>query len=172
VTTKKATNVVQSTEYESTLYESREQAEEALKRLQAIGYGREQISLALREGDLPADQNFSSDTSPLAERGAMGEHGQRLGAIAGGLIGTIAAAAITTAVVLAEGIAVIVGPVAILLAGAAGGLASGSIVGALLELGVEAEDWRAGLQRGGVGVIVALRSHADRAAVRKALMNW
>ncbi len=52
------------------------------------------------------------------------------------------------------------------------GLASGGIVGALLEIGIEAEDWRTGLAHGAVGLIVALRAHDDRAVVRDALMDW
>jgi hypothetical protein len=166
------TEVTQKVEYESKLYGDRTGAEEALERLQAIGYGRDHVSLIIDERDLPVDQGFESDTSPLAERGGMGETGEMAGAIGGGLIGAVVAAAVGTSLALTTGVGVVVGPLVLVLMGLSGGAAWGTIIGGLLELGIEAEDWRVGLQRGGIVVIVALKSHADRAIVRKALVNW
>ncbi|HEX5275472.1 MAG TPA: hypothetical protein VFW34_09385 [Candidatus Rubrimentiphilum sp.] len=167
----KTAEAAQKSEHESKLYENRARAEQALGRLEAIGYGHERISLIIDEHDLPVDQSFESDSSPLAERGGMGETGALAGAMEGGLIGAITAAAAGTLLV-AEGV-IVAGPLApLVLAGVSAGVVGGTIIGGLLELGVEAEDWRAGLRRGGIVVVVALKTHADRAAVRKALMNW
>ncbi len=166
------TETAPKVEYESKLYQDRSSAEHALERLQAVGYGRDHVSLIIDERDLPIDQSFESDTSPLAERGGMGETGEMAGAIGGGLIGAIVAAAVGMSLALTTGVGVIVGPLVLVLIGLSGGAAWGTIIGGLLELGVEAEDWRAGLQRGGVVVIVALKSHADRARIRKALIGF
>jgi hypothetical protein len=169
MTTEQTAQTAHQREYESRLYVDRAKAERALEQLEAIGYGRERVSLIVDERHLPIDQGFQSDSSPLAERGGMGETGGMAGALGGGLIGTIVAAAVGTS--LAAGGLIVAGPLAFVLIGLSGGVLGGSILGGLLELGVEAEDWRAGLQRGGVVVVVALKAHADRAAVRKALMN-
>jgi hypothetical protein len=65
-----------------------------------------------------------------------------------------------------------VGPLAAALADAgAVGAVGGSIIGGLLELGVEAEDWRTCLRNGGIVVVVSLKSHADRKRVREALIR-
>lgn len=165
VTTGDATKI----EYEAKLYDDRRRAEEALERLQGIGYGRDHVSLIVDERDLPVDQGFESDSSPLAERGGMGETGALAGAVGGGLIGAIVAGAVGASLVIPGGV-LVAGPLALI--GLTGGTVWGSLIGGLLELGTEAEDWRAGLQRGGIVVVVALRSHADRAAVRNALLNW
>lgn len=159
-------------DYESKLYESGKLAERALQQLDAIGYGQDRVSLIMTESQLPIDQNFASDTSPLAELGHMGEVGGALGTAGGATAGALAAAA-GTALVAAAGI-VITGPLAFALMGLGltAGAVWGALIGGLLELGVEAEDWRAGLKRGGVAIVVTLRSHGDRAAVRKALMDW
>ena len=150
-------------EYESNLYEDRAKAEEALQRLQAIGYGPDRISLIVGERDLPTDQGFESDTSPLAEHGGMGETGEAAGIASGALLGALIGGAAAPFVI---------GPLAVALtAGLGTGIVFGSIVGALLELGIEAHDWRVGLQRGGIALVVTLKSHADRAAVRRALMH-
>ncbi len=165
---------MQDIEYESRPYGDRKHAEQALRRLQALGYGPELISLIVDERDLPVDQNFESDTSPLAGRGGMGATGVAVGAGAGGLIGAIVAAAASIALIaLTEGAATpfVVGPLAAVLAGAGAGVVSGSIIGALLELGIEAEDWRTCLRNGGIVVVVSLKSHADRKSVREALMH-
>ena len=172
MSTQKPTETAPKLEHESKLYEDRSSAERALERLQAIGYGRDHVSLIIDERDLPVDQSFESDTSPLAERGGMGETGEMAGAIGGGLIGAVVATAVGMSLALTTGAGVIVGPLVLALVGLSGGAAWGTIIGGLLELGIEAEDWRAGLEQGGVVVIVALKSHADRAPVRKALMDW
>jgi hypothetical protein len=102
----------------------------------------------------------------------MGEVGGALGTAGGATAGALAAAA-GTALVAAAGI-VITGPLAFALMGVglAAGAVWGALVGGLLELGVEAEDWRAGLKRGGTAIVVRLKARGDRTAVRKALMNW
>ncbi len=166
--------MIQGNEYESKLYEQRSQAAKALERLQALGYGHDRISLVVDERDLPPDQSFESDSSPLAEHGGMGATGFAVGAAAGGVIGAAIAVASGIAIVaLTEGMATpfIVGPLASALVGLEAGAVSGGIVGGLLELGVEAEDWRTGLRKGGIVVVVALKSHEDRATVRKALIS-
>ena len=162
-------------EYESKLYQNHAGAEEALQRLNAIGYDQHNISLVLAEADLPIDQNFASDTSPRAARGKMGDVGMLAGAATGGLIGALVGAATGAALVVGTGgvaLPFVAGPIVAALGGLDVGLIGGTIVGGLLELGVEAEDWRTGLRNGGVGVIVSLKSHADQRVVRNALMNW
>jgi hypothetical protein len=161
-------------EYEAKLYVDRSHADRALERLRALGYGQSEISLIVDERDLPADQSFESDSSPLAEHGGMGFTGMSVGAAAGGLLGAaIATAASIATVALTAGAAtpLVIGPLAAAFVGLEAGAVSGVIVGGLLELGAEAEDWRVGLQNGGVVVVVALKSHADRAGVRKALLS-
>lgn len=180
-------------EYESRLYENRSQADAALERLQEIGYGRDHISLILNERDLPADQNFESDTAASASGGteiaeavfgagadgvraaiggAAGGTGAAIGAAAGGIFGAILMGAAGAAMIAAtQGAAapVVAGPLVAALAGLGAGAAGGSIIGGLMELGVEAQDWHAALLRGGVAIVVSLKSHDDRSAVGKAL---
>ena len=160
--------------YESKLFEDRSHAERALERLHALGYGREHISLIVHESDLPADQAFQSETSPLAVHGTIGETGVLTGGIAGGILGAVIAVAIAVAAVaLTEGAAtpLVIGPVVAAIGGFGAGAVGGSIVGGLLELGLEAEDWRVGLRNGGVVVIVAVKSTEDQDAIHKALMG-
>lgn len=158
-------------EWEAKLFQDRAAGEQALERLHAIGYGPEHISLILHERDLPLDQSFQSDSSPLAERGGMGETGSLAGAVGGGLIGATVAAAVGTSLAIAGGV-IVIGPLVLLLVGISSGMVWGTLVGGLLELGVEAEDWRSGLRHGGIVIIVALKAAKDRADVRRALMNW
>ena len=160
--------------YESNVYTDRAQAERALERLEALGYGAENMSLIVDERDLPVDRNFESETSPLAGRRGSGATGVLVGAGAGGLIGTIVAAAAAIAILaLTEGAGapLIIGPLAAALAGAGTGVVSGGILGGLLELGVEAQDWHVGLRNGGIVIVVTLKSPQDRTRVRKALMH-
>ncbi len=164
---------MQGTEYEAKLFMNRIHAEEAVRRLGEIGYGRERVSLLVDEHDIPLDQNVQSDTAPTAAMGGMGETGQSVGAITGGVIGAIIASAVAAATIVAtEGVAapLVVGPLAAVLAGVGAGAASGGIIGGLLEVGLESDDWRAGIRNGGIVVVVALKSDADRAAVRGALI--
>lgn len=163
----------QGTEYEAKLFKNQIHAEEAVRRLEKIGYGRDQVSLIVDERDVPADQNFQSDTAPTAALGGMGETGQSVGAVTGGVIGAIIASAAAAAmVVTTEGVAApfVVGPLAAMLAGVGAGAASGGIIGGLLEVGLESDDWRTGVRNGGIVVVVALRGDGDRAAVRSALI--
>lgn len=162
------------TQYESKLYTDRKHAEQALERLHSLGYERDHVSLIIDEADLPADQNFASDTSPFAAHGGMGGTGMLVGAGAGVLIGAVTAAAGIAVIALTGGAGapLVVGPLAVALADAGAiGAVSGGIIGGLLELGVEAEDWRSGLRNGGLVVVVSLKSHADQKAVRYALLG-
>ncbi|HET9030103.1 MAG TPA: hypothetical protein VFN49_08000 [Candidatus Aquilonibacter sp.] len=112
-------------EYESKLYASEAEAEQALHRLRAIGYDQQRVSLVFGESDLPIDQNFTSDTSPLAARGTMGGVGTLVGAATGGLIGALVAGATSTALIIATGgaaLPIVAGPVV----AALGGLNAGS----------------------------------------------
>ncbi len=166
--------MTETLQYESKLYADREHAERTLDRLFAIGYGNDRISLILDESELPVDRNFESDTSPMAVAGGFGENGGMLGAATGATIGAFIAAASAAALIAAtEGIAApfVAGPLVATLAGASFGAVGGGIIGGLLELGAEADDWRVGLRKGGVVVVVDLKSSADRGAVRRALMK-
>lgn len=160
--------------YESKLYSDRARADRTLEKLHALGYNDESINLILDEAKLPVDRNFESDTSPMAISGGFGENGGMLGAVTGATIGAVIAAASAAALIAAtEGIAApfIAGPLTATLAGASFGAIGGGIIGGLLELGAEADDWRVGLRNGGVVVVVALKSVADRRAIRRALMR-
>ena len=164
---------MQGIEYEAKLFKNQIHAEEAVRRLEEIGYGPEQVSLIVDEHDIPQDQNFQSDTAPTAALGGMGETGQSVGAVTGGVIGAIVASAAAAAMIVAtEGVAApfVVGPLAAVLAGVGAGAASGGIIGGLLEVGLESDDWRTGVRNGGIVVVVALKSDADRAPVRSALI--
>ncbi len=164
---------MQGTEYEAKLFKNQIQAEEVVGRLAEMGYGRDQVSLIVDERDIPQDQNFQSDTAPTAALGGMGEAGQSFGAVTGGVIGAIVASAAAAALVVGtEGVAApfVVGPLAAVLAGVGAGAAGGSIIGGLLEVGLESDDWRTGVRNGGIVVVVSLKTEADRAAVRSALI--
>ena len=162
-------------EYEAKLYDDRMAAASAIQRLESLGYDRANISLALTEADLPADQNFSSDASPLAARGGLGGVGTIVGATSGGVIGALVAGAASAALIAGTGGAAapfLAGPIVAAIGGLNAGAIGGSIIGGLMELGVEVEDWHVGLRNGAIGVIVSLKSSADRGVVRNALMNW
>ena len=161
-------------QYESKLFSDRARADRTLDKLHAIGYNDESIRLIFDETNLPVDRNFESDTSPMAISGGFGENGGMLGAATGAAIGAVIAAASAAALIAAtEGIAApfVAGPLVATLAGASFGAVGGGIIGGLLELGAEADDWRVGMRKGGVVVVVALKSAADRRAIRRALMR-
>lgn len=166
--------MTQTIQYESKLYADRARAERTLDRLHAAGYDDDRISLIVSEADLPVDRNFESDTSPMAISGGFGENGGMLGAATGATIGAlIAAASAATLIAATEGLAApfVAGPLVATLAGASFGAVGGGIIGGLLELGAEADDWRIGVRNGGIAIVVALKSRADRTRVRRVLMH-
>ncbi len=166
--------MMETTQYESKLFVDRARADRTLERLHAIGYDDDSIALIRDEAELPVDRNFESDTSPMAIAGGFGENGGMLGAATGATIGAVVAAASAAALIAAtEGTVApfVAGPLVATLAGASFGAVGGGIIGGLLELGAEADDWRVGLRKGGIVVVVALKSAADRGSVRRALMR-
>jgi hypothetical protein len=142
------------TDYQSELFSSGAQAEAAVARLQAIGYGRDHVSAIV------SDRNFAL------------EHGAEAGGAAGGLLGAILAVAGSTIAIASTGGAAapfVAGPLVAALTGLGAGVASGAIVGGLIGLGDHADDWHERVSGGCVVVAVSLKSPSDRDAVRKAL---
>jgi hypothetical protein len=140
--------------YESKLYETYADADKAVERLHALGFGQDAISVVVNPDQLPdADKQMGND-----------------GAAVGGALGAILAAAVAIGATGGAAAPLVAGPLVALLAGSAGvGLIGGSIFGGLLELGLQADDVRNALDHGGVLVAVKVASDDERAKVKAAL---
>ncbi|HTU68978.1 MAG TPA: general stress protein [Candidatus Baltobacteraceae bacterium] len=146
--------------YEAASYDTYDEAEAAVNRLAALGYGKTEISVIV--GDPPHASK------------RMGGTGVGIGAATGGLLGAILAAAAGGTAVLATGgaaIPFVIGPLAGLLAGGAAGAGIGGVAGGLMQLGLQSDDWDEKLHSGGMVVAVALKNERDREGVRTALLG-
>jgi len=149
---------MQSHQHEVKAYDSYALAEEAVNRLEALGYTKDDISVVVG--------------GPAHAEHKLGGRGVGVGVASGGLLGAILAGAASSAAIATTGgaaIPFVIGPLAAIFAGGAAGGLIGGISGGLMELGLQSDDWDEKLQRGGVIVAVLPKSEADRDNVRKAL---
>jgi hypothetical protein len=130
------------------LFGHRARAEAAIRDLQAAGFPRDRIGVAMQErveqGDLL--EGAGSDTAEGAAKGAVS------GGLLGGLLGLL-----VSLLIPGLGPVVVGGVIASTLAGAGIGAATGGLLGALVALGVPEEDARhfdGGLRSGGTLVTV------------------
>ena len=136
---------------ETGMFTDRADAENAVTRLQALGYTQDEISVMMHD-DTRAREFAAATGSKAAE-------GVGAGAVVGGSLGVIVASAATmagvTAVVSTGGLAFpfVVGPLAAVLAGLGGGAVAGGIVGGLVGAGIpkeQAEHYEKSLGAGGI----------------------
>lgn len=152
------------------LFDDRASAGRAVRDLQAMGFGRDDISVALRDRGDQAEINKHLETGdPAGGAGVGATGGTLLGGLAGLLVGIGALAIPGIGPVLA------IGPLSAAIgtgAAAAGatalgagiGAAAGGIVGALVGMGVPKEDaefYAEGVKRG--GILVTVRTDDNRA---------
>lgn len=150
------------------LFQSRQDAENAINALKASGFRGDQIGVAMR--DRTAQGELIEDTGSKAAEGAA------TGAVGGGLLGGVVGFLVGIGALAIPGI----GPVvsagvlstvlgtagATAVAGAGIGAATGGVVGALVGLGIpetEARYFETGFRQGGVLLTVKASSDITRA---------
>lgn len=110
-------------------FETRVAAEEALRRLEAIGITEDHISVVAT--DECAGKTFNIDTHTRADEGFAG------GATAGGIIGAILGAVASAGVIVIPGVNLVVtGALVGGLAGLATGATAGGLLGGLIGAGI------------------------------------
>lgn len=137
--------------FEGGLYYDRASADDAIARLQALGYTPEEISVMMKDQDRAKD--FAEETGTKAAEGTVtgGVIGGALGAIIAGLTATGSIAAIAGTGGLAAPL--VAGPLAAALAGLGAGALTGGVIGGLVGAGIpedRARTYEEGLNRGGM----------------------
>ena len=131
------------------LFESREQAVEAVSALKKARFPADDMSIVMRDSgqaaDVAVDAGITESSGDAAATGAIG----------GGLLGGLAGLVLGAGALAIPGIGPIIaaGPIAAMLTGGALGAATGGIVGALTEAGIsedEAAHYQTGVERGGI----------------------
>ncbi|HEU4698846.1 MAG TPA: hypothetical protein VFS40_06690 [Gemmatimonadales bacterium] len=154
------------------LFADRDAAEGAIRALQAAGFPRDGIGVALRAEAAADDASSGGVPDPVA--GAA--EGAAVGAVSGGLFGGVLGLLVGVGALAIPGVGPVIagGALATVLgvtagtaaAGAGLGVAAGGILGALIGLGVpeeEARHFEAGLRRGGALVTLEAGAHAAEA---------
>ncbi len=135
------------------MFETRSEAEDAIQRLQAAGFSRDSIGVAMR--DTRESKDLASDTGT----GDLAAEGATAGGLSGAGVGALVGLALVGSTVLLPGIGTVLigGPLAAGLTGAAVGAASGGLVGGLVGAGIpedEAGEYSSRLERGHILVSV------------------
>lgn len=156
-------------EHLSSLFDTREAAQDAVNRLEAIGVSRADISVIYRD----TDSNNQVVTENV-QTGTKASEGAGKGSLIGGTLGAIlgALAATATSVVIPGVGIVLAGPIAGAIAGAGAGGITGGILGALVGAGIPEETARVyerGINRGGVVVVADVPG--DLAAQARTILN-
>lgn len=147
------------------LFETREDAERAVKQLQQYGIDKGNIGVALQ--DKAEQQEFVDNTGV--------EAGAATGAVTGGLLGGglgLILSAIGAVTIPVIGPIIAAGPIAAALTGAGVGAATGGLLGALTEAGIpqeEAQVYQTGVERG--GVLVTANVAQDQVAQAQSIMQ-
>jgi uncharacterized membrane protein len=150
------------------VFDSGDEAESALVRLEQVGIERQQVSVMLRDtGPRPEDE-VRGPASPVAG-------GAATGAAFGGLLGGLAGWMIAIGAIAIPGVGLIVGgALAATLTGIAVGAAAGGLVGALLGLGVpeeEAREYEEHVAKGRVLLTVHLAPGTEAASIASLLQE-
>jgi uncharacterized membrane protein len=135
------------------LFESREDAESAIRRLQTRGIPRDKIGIAMKDAETASNVAEGAGAPQLTTEGAAA------GAVSGAAVGTVVGLALagSTLVLPGMGPLLIGGPIAAGLTGAGVGATSGGLLGALVGAGVpegDAEHYAALVDRGEILVSV------------------
>lgn len=140
------------------MFETRTDAEDAIHRLQAAGFSRDAIGVAMkdsRDAEVLADATGANDLSA---------EGATAGVLSGAGVGVLVGLALVGSTVLLPGIGTVLigGPLAAGLTGAAVGAASGGLVGGLVGSGIpedEATEYHERIVRGHILVSVQAEEH-------------
>lgn len=135
------------------MFESRSDAEDAIHRLQAAGFGREAIGVAMRDTREAGEIAETTGTEDLSGEGAT------VGALSGAGVGALVGLALVGSNLVLPGVGTILigGPLAAGLTGAGIGAASGGLIGGLIGAGIpeeEARDYSERIARGHILVSV------------------
>ena len=136
----------------SRLYDNHNEAQKAVKRLEAAGVPHSDISIVANNSDswFSADKKVDRDRDGVDDRAEGAGKGAGIGAGVGGTAGLLAGLGLLA--IPGLGPVVAAGWLAATAVGAAAGAATGGIVGALTEAGVsteEAHSYAEGVRRGG-----------------------
>jgi hypothetical protein len=145
------------------LFETKTHAEKAIQKLQAAGFRKEALGVAMKHAGKLEPVAETADAGDLSDEGAI------VGALTGAELGVLLGLALVASPIVLPGLGtlLIAGPVAAALTGAGLGAASGGLLGGLIGLGIpesDAADYAAGIEEGGIIVSVeAGDSHAELA---------
>jgi len=162
------------------MFETRNAAEDAIRRLQAAGFSNDAIGVAMR------DTTESSELAASTETGDLAAEGATAGALSGAGVGALVGLALVGSTIVLPGIGPILvggslaagglvagGATAAALTGAGIGAASGGLIGGLIGAGIpehEATDYAERLERG--HILVSVRCHeAQTARAREILIE-
>jgi hypothetical protein len=148
----------------SRLYDSHNDAQQALQRLESAGVPHSDISIVANNSDswFNTDKKVDRDRDGVDDRAEGAGKGAGIGAGVGGAAGLLAGLGLLA--IPGLGPVVAAGWLAATAVGAAAGAATGGIVGALTEAGVSAEDahsYAEGVRRGGT-LVSARVADADQ----------
>ena len=149
----------------SRLYDNPNDAQKAVRRLEAAGVPHSDISIVANNSDswFSTDKKVDRDRDGVDDRAESAGKGAGIGAGVGGTAGLLAGLGLLA--IPGLGPVVAAGWLAATAVGAAAGAATGGIVGALTEAGVSKEDahsYAEGVRRGG-SLVSARVADADRA---------
>jgi len=146
------------------MFETRSEAEDAIRRLQAAGFSRDSIGVAMR------DTRESKEVAAATGAGDLAAEGATAGALSGAGVGALIGIALVGSTIILPGIGPILvggslatgslvagGTTAAALTGAGIGAVSGGIIGGLIGAGIpeeEATDYATRLEAGHILVSV------------------
>ena len=135
------------------MFETRSEAEDAIHRLQAAGFSRDAIGVAMRDNHASGDLASTTGSNDLSSEGATA------GLVSGAAVGALVGIALVGSTLLLPGIGTVLigGPIVAGLTGAGIGAASGGLVGGLVGAGIpedEAADYNTRIESGHILVSV------------------
>lgn len=149
------------------IFESRQEMEDALRRLEAINITNEQIGVVM--SDEMRGKSFKLENHDKADEGLAA------GATFGGIVGGVLAAVLSVGSLTIPGLnLVIAGSVVSGLAGAGLGAAAGGLVGGLIGLGItehEAKIYEGKLKAGNILLAIDAKDNDQAQEIRKILEN-
>ena len=161
------------------MFETRSEAEDAIRRLQAAGYGRDHIGVAMR------DHDKSVAVAELTGAHDLSAEGATTGALSGAGIGALIGLALVGSTLILPGLGPILvggslatgalvagGTTAAALTGAGIGAASGGLIGGLIGAGIpedEAGEYATRLEKG--HILVSVQSEDGEVARARAILN-
>jgi hypothetical protein len=145
------------------MFETRDAAEDAINRLQAAGFTRDQIGVAMR------DHRESADVAERTGADDLSGEGATAGAVSGAGVGALIGLALAGSSVVLPGIGPVLigGPLVAGLTGAGVGAVSGGLIGGLIGAGIpehEAKEYASRIESGHILVSV----QCDEALVPRA----